>query len=64
MRAPIELGAESASRLPREPAARKELEKSFARLRKSGLDAAKKVEAADQLQHVIESVLVEAGPPA
>jgi len=64
MRTPIELGAESASRLPLEPVVRKELEKSFARLRKSGLDAAKKVEAAEQLQHVIESVLVEAGPPA
>jgi hypothetical protein len=64
MRVPIELGAESAARLPLESTARSELEKSFARLRKPGLDAAKKVEAADSLQRVIERILVEAPRPA
>jgi hypothetical protein len=64
MRAPIELDTESATRLPLESAGRKEMEKILARLRKPGLDAAKKAEAADRLQHVVESFLVEAPPPA
>jgi hypothetical protein len=61
MRVPIEFGAETATRLPLEPGSRKELEKSFARLRKPGLEAAKTVEAVDELQHVIERVMDEAG---
>jgi hypothetical protein len=62
MREPIELGAGCVTPLPLEPAARREFEKTFARLRKPGLDAMKKIEAVDHLQHLVEGLLIEAGP--